>query len=159
MFTYLLFPTDFSDVSEFAFGYVKKLREAGAKKALILHVIDTREINFIAGMETFLALNVKDVEKEVRDELKVKAEHRLREMKAELEALGFEAQYEIVEGIPHEKILERAQKENVSLIVLGSHGRSLFKEIILGSTSEKVVRKSLCPVLVVRPPEQNEENN
>ncbi len=48
------------------------------------------------------------------------------------------------------KILEVAEREDVSVIVLGSHGRSNFEEVLLGSVSEEVVRKARVPVLVVK---------
>ena len=41
-------------------------------------------------------------------------------------------------------------EEDISLIVIGSHGKSNVKEMLLGSVSEKVIRKSKRPVLVVK---------
>ena len=48
------------------------------------------------------------------------------------------------------EILKVEQEEGVSLIAIGSHGKSNVKEMLLGSVSEKVIRKSGTPVLVVK---------
>jgi nucleotide-binding universal stress UspA family protein len=47
-------------------------------------------------------------------------------------------------------VLKVAEEENPSVIVVGSHGKSNLEEMLLGSVSEKVVRKSRHPVLVVK---------
>ncbi|MGQ9483439.1 MAG: universal stress protein [Desulfosoma sp.] len=54
------------------------------------------------------------------------------------------------EGVPHVKILEVANEENVSAIILGSHGRSNLSSVLLGSVSEYVIRHAKKPVIVVR---------
>ena len=46
--------------------------------------------------------------------------------------------------------LKAEEEENVSVVVIGSHGKSCISEMLLGSVSEKVIRKSSKPVLVVR---------
>jgi nucleotide-binding universal stress UspA family protein len=52
-----------------------------------------------------------------------------------------------------EKIAHYAQKQNIDLIVIASHGRTGFKHALLGSVTEKVIRSVHCPVLVLRPSE------
>ena len=46
-------------------------------------------------------------------------------------------------------ILSFAQKENMEVIVMGTHGRRGFDRLVLGSTTDRVMRKAACPVLVV----------
>ena len=48
MFEKILYPTDFSDVSKKALEYVKKLKDAGTKEVIVLHVIDEREMENIS---------------------------------------------------------------------------------------------------------------
>ncbi len=54
-------------------------------------------------------------------------------------------------GIPYHEIVNFAKEENVDLIVMGTHGRSGIAHFLIGSVTEKVIRTSPCPVLVVRP--------
>ncbi|MEJ2007669.1 MAG: universal stress protein [Acidobacteriota bacterium] len=56
----------------------------------------------------------------------------------------------VVEGHPTEQILERARKLMTGLIVMGSHGRTGMARLRLGSVAEDVVRRSVCPVLIVK---------
>jgi nucleotide-binding universal stress UspA family protein len=51
---------------------------------------------------------------------------------------------------PDEEILDYAEKENISLIVMVTHGRTGIRRWTLGSTANKVVRASKCPVLLIR---------
>ncbi|KUG20769.1 hypothetical protein ASZ90_009495 [hydrocarbon metagenome] len=57
---------------------------------------------------------------------------------------------EVVSGIPAIEIEERAERDGYSLIVLGSHGRRLLSRVILGSTTEDVLRHATIPILIVR---------
>lgn len=51
-------------------------------------------------------------------------------------------------------ILAFAENNNIDLIVMGSHGRSGFKKLVLGSVALEVVTKSNCRVLVAKPPKK-----
>lgn len=53
-------------------------------------------------------------------------------------------------GNPAEEILDVAETLGADLIFIGSHGRTGFKRLVLGSVSERVVREAKCPVMVVR---------
>lgn len=68
----------------------------------------------------------------------------------ELKAAGFDVKVRIERGAPHTKILEVAEQEKASPIVIGSHGRSNLGEMLLGSVSEHVIRHARVPVLVVK---------
>jgi nucleotide-binding universal stress UspA family protein len=63
---------------------------------------------------------------------------------------------ELVEaGVPYNRIVERAQSEDADLIVMSTHGRTGFEQILLGSVTAKVVARSSCPVLSIRPPKSS----
>ena len=59
-------------------------------------------------------------------------------------------QYVLGEGRPGEEILKLARKSDCDLVVLGSHGRTGFQRLLMGSVAEEVIRKAPCPVLVVK---------
>lgn len=145
MFEKILYPTDFSDVSKKALGFIKQLKDAGAKEMIVLHVIDERGIEYTSHL-TEVSLDIKEFEKK-REEY---ANKETRAIEAELKESGFEVKTRIEKGIPLREILRVEEEEGVSIIVIGSHGKSNIKEMLLGSVSEKVMRKSKNPVLVIK---------
>ena len=145
MFEKILYPTDFSDASKKALNYIKKLKEAGTKEVVVLHVIDQREIEQLSHLPEI------DVMAEDLETRKVAgAKKDMKEIEGELTKAGFKVKTRIDKGIPFRDILKAEEEEDVSVVVLGSHGKSCIAEMLLGSVSEKVVRKSTKPVLVVR---------
>jgi len=67
---------------------------------------------------------------------------------------GFPVKRKVVAGRPFVTIIEYARNREIDLIVIATHGRTGLKSVLLGSVAEKVVRKSPCPVLTIRHPEQ-----
>jgi nucleotide-binding universal stress UspA family protein len=66
-----------------------------------------------------------------------------------LRKAGLDATALLVQGAAADSILNMASKLEVDMILVGSHGRSSMYQLIVGSTSEGVLRKSACPVLVI----------
>jgi nucleotide-binding universal stress UspA family protein len=64
--------------------------------------------------------------------------------------LEVESETDIAVGHPVEQIVHRAETDHIDLIVLGRRGMSRFEKMLVGSTSEKVLRYAHCPVMVVR---------
>jgi nucleotide-binding universal stress UspA family protein len=77
---------------------------------------------------------------------------QLREWLVPAEKMGLETEALFDEGNPVARILERATSLPADLIVMGTHGRGGFERLILGSVTEKILRKANCPVLTVPPP-------
>ncbi|RLF30400.1 MAG: hypothetical protein DRJ99_02675 [Thermoplasmata archaeon] len=71
-------------------------------------------------------------------------------IKDELEKTGMKVRISVKIGKPFVKIVETAKKEEVSLIVMGSHGRGMVKEMFLGSIAESVIHHATTPVMIVR---------
>lgn len=61
-------------------------------------------------------------------------------------------------GVPHEELLEHARQEGADVIVVGRQGRSSFRAVVLGSTTDALVRLSPVPVLVVGEPSSPAED-
>ena len=145
MFKKILYPTDFSDVSKKALDYIKQLKETGSKEVVVLHVINQR---IIEGMSRQITDNrhIKKWETTVREG----AKQSLMDIEKELKECAFEVKTIIKTGFPLREILQVEEEEDVSVIVLGSHGRTNLAEMFLGSVSEKVIRKCKKPVLVIK---------
>jgi nucleotide-binding universal stress UspA family protein len=71
-------------------------------------------------------------------------------MEAEARLRGVPLETAVPYGRPFEAILQVAQAKKVNLIVLGSHGRTGLRRLLLGSTAERVIGQAPCPVLVVK---------
>ena len=59
----------------------------------------------------------------------------------------------IARGFPADEIVSFARNNGIDLIVMSTHGRTGLKHVLLGSTTEKIVRMAPCPVLSIRHPE------
>ena len=146
MFRKILYPTDFSDVSKNALSYLKQLKKSGVEEIFVLHVIDKRDVQF-----SYLYLFDEsspdgNLEKKLKDE----ATQELKEIEGKLKEWGFKVSSRVKLGIPIKEILSAEQKEDISIIVIGSHGKSNIEEMLLGSVSENIIRKCKKPVLVVK---------
>jgi len=142
MFKKILYPTDFPDVSKKAIDYIKQLRESGSETVIVLHVINQRGMQAI---EQYASGTLIEIKQRIMDD----AKQQIEVIEDELKKSGFEVKSMIKTGIPMREIL-KAEEENVSVIVIGSHEKSYLEEIFLGFVSEKVSRKCKSPVLIVK---------
>lgn len=79
---------------------------------------------------------------------------KLIQVMAEARAAGApRVDTKLLEGVPSAEIVSFAARDNYSLIVMGTHGRTGLRHALIGSVAERVVRKARCPVLTVRVPE------
>jgi nucleotide-binding universal stress UspA family protein len=143
MFTSILYPTDFSDVSKKALAYIKQLKEAGTKELIVLHVIDERQVEAVA-------LYGRGNSRVFIDKMEQEARGEVAAIEKELSDSGFVVSSIVKTGIPLREILSVEEDKKVSLIVIGSHGKTNLKEMLIGSVSEKVIRRSKSPVLVIK---------
>ena len=144
MFEKILYPTDFSEVAFKALEYIIKLKASGAQEVVVLHVIDERGDDSVIRL-----LGQRQFDKLKKSKMEV-TETKLNGIKNELAAAGLQVSLRIETGMPVREILRVEEEEDVSVTVIGSHGRSNLEEIFLGSVSEKVIRKSKNPVLVIK---------
>jgi nucleotide-binding universal stress UspA family protein len=145
MFEKILYPTDFSDVSEKAIDYIKQLKEGGSIEVVILHVLNQRDLEKVR----IYAAGKIDIE-EYKRELIANTSRSLQNIERELKESGYKVKKLIKTGVPMREILKTEIEEDVSIIVIGSHGKSNLEEVFLGSVSEKVIRKCKKPVLVIK---------
>lgn len=146
MFRKILYPTDFSDVSKNALNYLKQLKESGAEEVFVLHVIDKKDLQF-----SYLYLfDENSTDGNLEQKLKAEAERELNEIEGKLKNWGFKVSSSVKFGIPIKEILNAEENKDISIIVIGSHGKSNIQEMLLGSVSENIIRKCKKPILVVK---------
>jgi nucleotide-binding universal stress UspA family protein len=142
-FKSILFATDFSAGSDFAFKAALSMARKYDGHLVVLHVI-----NEPVDLRGFYVPHISfdKLEEEIEQGANKLMEKFCRTHMGDFE--NFEAQ--VCPGIPYEEIIKRAEESSCDLIVLGTHGRSGLDHVLFGSTAEKVVRKSPVPVMTIR---------
>lgn len=132
MFSKALVATDLSPASDGILRCMKGLIPLGTKRVVLVHAIGIPELATMAhGMAHFL-------------------EPQLAKQKAALEADGFETEIELAPGPAVVEVNRLAQERQASLIVLGTHGATFAREMLIGGTAMGIVHQATVPVLVIR---------
>lgn len=139
----ILFPTDFSHGARAAMDHAVSLARDYHAKLLLLYVI--QDIS-IAEWYIPSSLSVTDLV----EDMQKSAWKEMDKWAAEVSATVKEVEKMVVRGVPFVEIIRTAKEKQADLIVIGTHGRTGIDHMLFGSTAEKVVRKSPCPVLTVR---------
>ena len=138
----ILVPIDFSSITESVVDIAKTLAECFSSRLWLIHVAspDPDFVGYDAGPQS------------VRDQLAehLREEHqRLQATAAELRKAGIDTTALLVQGATAEKILAEAEEHSADLIVMGSHGHGAMHRALMGSVSERVLRKAACPVTII----------
>lgn len=140
----ILCPVDFSDVSRHALEHAVPIAQWYHSRITALHVIQPEIVLPPPMLFTeFAAMN--------EIEAHIEIEGRLRLWLGDAERLGLRTDILIEDGDPARAILNHAHPGEFDLVVMGTHGHSGFQHLVLGSVTEKVLRKAACPVLTVPP--------
>ncbi len=141
----ILLPIDFSAHTRKSIEYVKTLAPCGIDEVILLHVVDTRILNDSSMMFEEAVDETQLMETWVKN-----ATEKLDLLAAEFAALNCKVSHRVENGVPFSVIISEAQQLDVSLIIMGHKGHNLAEELLMGSTAEKVVRKSQKPILLTR---------
>jgi nucleotide-binding universal stress UspA family protein len=142
----ILVPVDFSRTSEAALLYGAAMTKVFEASIHLLHVVET-----IAGAEP-LELQI-DARKPIEDAIQAKALEDLQRLLSAEDQTQLRAEFAVEWGSPLVEIVRYAKAQSIDLVVMGTHGRSGIKHVIIGSVAENVVRSAPCPVMTVRHPE------
>jgi nucleotide-binding universal stress UspA family protein len=135
----ILFPTDFSTGSEAALKYATSLARDTKAKLVIVHVEEPPAAfgdgdMYYGSIEPDNLALLEMLHAVVPTDVRVPYEHRL------------------LTGDPAQEIVTLADEEGCDLIVMGTHGRTGFMRLLMGSVAEAVVRRANCPVVTYKHP-------
>lgn len=138
----ILVPVDFSSYSQQALYFADEIARKFAAKLVFLHVIE---------QEIYPSFYGEDLESifEVDPNLSHAVVENLKEFVEDFVEDEFVENFIVREGVAHKEIVECA-KDNFDLLIIATHGLSGLEYLLLGGTSEKVIRWATCPVLVVK---------
>ena len=140
----ILVPFDFSTFANLGFEKAKEIAEKFDSKVTLLSVIGS-DID-TSGMDWARA-------QEAHDEKEFNVKTELTKIKDSNPDKNLDISVDLVhDPSPSEGILSFAKNNKIDLIIMGSHGRSGFKKLVLGSVASAVVAKSEIPVLIVKQP-------
>jgi universal stress protein A len=148
----ILLPTDFSGCANYALPYAAAIARAANATVVCVNVVEpiVPAVGY-SGMAE--AMPIAEMSEQMEDS----AERELPDVMACDELRGVKVEEVIGHGDAAAEIVRIASEQNVDLIVISSHGRTGLGRIFFGSTAEAVVRHAGCPVLVVKPPPEEEE--
>jgi len=159
----ILYATDLSDNSRRAFGYAAGLAERYDAQMMVLHVVEPinpntyMQISSMMGETEWINLQTER-DNELLEEIKSRLKRFCLELQTDAKTFQLsDNQILVLKGLPVEEINALAQKENVDLIVMGTHGYGLVKDALMGGTVRRLVRHSEKPVLVVPNPEKSQD--
>ena len=140
----LLFVSDFSACSESAVEAVASLAKLLNAKLHVLHCVEPVDMYATRyGTEQTLYF-------EMMKEIRTGANTDMQKLHDEFSQLGLQVSTVIREGKAADEIIAYAAEHNISMICISTHGWSGLKHFMLGSTTEKVLRRAPCPVFVIR---------
>ncbi len=135
----ILCPTDFSESALYAFQYAVAFARSHDAELELLHVIEPSAYatDRIDDQESTYTERVRERLQNIASTADPKVKITIR----------------IAMGVPYITIIEKADAMPADLIVIGTHGRTGIRHLLIGSVAEKVVRTATCPVLTVRHPD------
>jgi len=132
---------DFSPASNKLLNCVGELVDKGLEEVILVHVIDLR-----IGEERSIVTVQQETEK------------KLQETTEELKKMGIKARFNVLGGFAASEIAHVAEKEQASLILIGSIGKSILREIFLGSSTFDLIRMTTTPVLIEKYRKDDEDH-
>lgn len=136
----VLFLTDFSEPSAAALPFAAMIARSYGAKVTALHVL-------VPSVSTYVAL---EMSASVLDDQEDLAAAEMEKLEAQLAGLPHEAIVERGRGV-WEVLSQVVKEREADLIVLGTHGRTGLKKVLLGSSAEEVFRQTSFPVLTIGP--------
>jgi len=146
-FKVILVPIDFSDHSKKTVEYAARFATRYGASIRLLYVFQIPD--YAVTQYEHRQQGCEELRSQV-SWAEEAAQEKLNAFESDLLGKGVDAQAFLRVGYPFEEIVLMANDPDVDLIIIGSHGRSGIKRLLMGSTAERVVEHAPCPVLVVK---------
>ena len=143
----ILVPTDFSESSERALKYAVRLGTPFKAEVVLLHVFHLKEYLGLLSQREDIDSAIAN---QVLDASKSGAMEKLEDLVRRVDGKEVVVLPILLIGVPFEEIVRYAGEHEADLIVMPTHGRTGLAHFLLGSTTERVISHSVCPVLVIR---------
>lgn len=147
MFQKILVPLDGSPLAQAILPYVMVVAKGFHSRVILFHVAETALDHEAPEQKTYAD--------ETMERIRPMAENYLAGVADELREEGIDVETEVVGGRAAAQIVEHADKEDVDLIALSTHGRSGLARWVMGSGVDKILRACEQPVLLVRPRDES----
>ncbi|NTW82522.1 MAG: universal stress protein [Chlorobiaceae bacterium] len=141
----ILCPVDFSDAARKAVDYAREFAVSTGASIYLLHVVEPIPIPPVDASLNYI---------QIEEELEKAAQTDLNVLKDSLLSKGLKVDCGLETGNPSDIILEKVEELEVNFIIMGSHGRKGLNRLIMGSVADAVIRKAVCPVLIVKSEEK-----
>lgn len=150
LFKKILCPTDFSEPSYKALKAADDLAKEFKSQLIVIHVLSPVQV-FPASPGFAPAQPVSNtyLPEDIAGSMEKHATESLEMIIREKVSPEVKSKTVLLHGIPAEEIANYAEESNVSTIIMGTHGFTGWRHLLLGSVTEKVVRLSLCPVITI----------
>ena len=155
----ILYATDLSENSAYAFRYAVSSAQQHGAKIHILHVLEEIKTNLLWAY--FEMEKLQEIREKGKEEIKDRIQKRLeifcqRELMDSPACRDLVASTEVVEGDPAAEILRKADELEADLVVMGTHGKGLLEHTFLGSVAEKILHRIKIPVLTIPIPKETD---
>ena len=145
----ILVATDFSPASDAALSSGRELARSFGSTLTVVHVVEDIAARSL-GIDGGMLLTEPDVQRQFEVDARTEIDAAISSAdRVDLKATGVILR----SSAPAAAIVSCAHERGIDLIVMGTHGRSGFAHLLMGSVSERVVQTAPCPVLTVRHPE------
>ena len=142
----IMIPTDFSEYSNHALKYAISMATNFKAKLYLVHVYELPLTSPMLPAEPYPTAT--------RNEQQNDEENTLNRLADELRIKGVDTEPVFILGRPYIEIVKAARELEIDLVILATHGRKGLSHLVFGSTAERVVRLSPCPVLTIKHPER-----
>jgi nucleotide-binding universal stress UspA family protein len=140
----ILVGCDFSHDSHLAFQYGLSLAQEFQSELYLAHVVEPTVYEDMVKRAT-------EPEEEFQQDLRVRLHDELKDMVPDEAQNWCNPITTLLAGQPHEELVKYAVVNSINLIVMGFRGHGLVESLFVGSTADRVARRSACPVFLVRP--------